>query len=195
MEQVVEGSSPFAHPPTAKSLPTGWLFSYLSNTFLIEMISQPMPAKFTFFILLMLTVTACKPGPADPGNLTAPGTAAPVEIATSSSPTQTERPKPIAVPTGERGPVVFGLTYQGINGNRILEGIGGYPFQKPIDIPLPGKAIWLLATPVSDGIIWSAALEDGRVLSIHMLENGAIAGEPEVVSYPCRPTTCSHQRR
>ena len=61
-----------------------------------------MPAKFAFYILLMLTAAACQTVPAGPVNLTVPGTAAPVEIATSSSPAQTEEPKPIAVPTGEK---------------------------------------------------------------------------------------------
>ncbi|MBK5106751.1 MAG: hypothetical protein JJE12_01410, partial [Anaerolineales bacterium] len=54
----------------------------------------------------------------------------------------------------------------------------------PVDVPLPGKAIWLLATPMNDGIVWTAALEDGRTFSYRMDEKGIIVGELEMDESP-----------
>jgi hypothetical protein len=54
------------------------------------------------------------------------------------------------------------LTHQRLDGNRLVTGSGGMPTE-PIDIPLLGKPLWVVAAPLSSGSVWAAALEDGQV--------------------------------
>ena len=54
------------------------------------------------------------------------------------------------------------LTHQRLDGNRLVTGSGGMPAE-PIDIPLAGKPLWVVAAPVPTGSVWVTTLEDGQV--------------------------------
>lgn len=60
------------------------------------------------------------------------------------------------------------LTHQRLDGNRLVTGSGGMPTQ-PIDIPLLGKPLWVVAVPVPSGSVWAAALEDGQVQAFQVV--------------------------
>ena len=86
------------------------------------------------------------------------------------TPSQPTRSTPdIAEQTAD---VFYGLTYINPDGNRVISGSGLFPVNEPIDIPLPGKPVWLVATSANDGIFWTAAMEDGSITAIHMFEKG-----------------------
>jgi hypothetical protein len=78
----------------------------------------------------------------------------------------------------------FGLTYHNADGNRIIAGSGKLPFQKPIDIQLPGTPIWIIATSHNYDVMWTAALADGRIYSYFMGVNGDIVGAPLLIEIP-----------
>ena len=60
-------------------------------------------------------------------------------------------------------PSSFGYTYHRADGNRLVAGSGSIHKGLPLDIPLDGKPVWLVAAPAEKGSIWAAVLEDGRV--------------------------------
>ena len=88
-------------------------------------------------------------------------------------------PQPIiSTPVDERS--AFGYTYHQPDGNRLVSGFGSIHDDVPLDIPLGGKPIWLVAAPAESGSIWAAVLEDGRV------EAYPVSGE-EVVQVKITP--------
>jgi hypothetical protein len=54
-------------------------------------------------------------------------------------------------------------TYQRPDGNRFVAGKGSMPDTEPLDIPLSGEPLWLLAAPTNEGSLWVTVLQDGRV--------------------------------
>ena len=56
----------------------------------------------------------------------------------------------------------YGFTYQQQDGNRFVAGTGQLPEVEPVDIPLGGTPVWLVAAPTLEGSIWVAILDDGR---------------------------------
>jgi len=56
-----------------------------------------------------------------------------------------------------------GLAYQQPDGNRVTVGAGALPATEPIDIVLAGTPQWVAATPMDDGAVWAAVLNDGAV--------------------------------
>jgi endonuclease YncB( thermonuclease family) len=62
----------------------------------------------------------------------------------------------------------WGYTYQRPDGNRLVSGKGTLPRAVPLDIPLDGQPLWLVAAPVSGGSVWVAVLTDGRVQAFHV---------------------------
>jgi hypothetical protein len=65
----------------------------------------------------------------------------------------------------------LGLTYQQIDGNRLVEGRGNITSATPLRIPLPGQAAWVVAVPHQEGSLWTVVLEDGTVYPI-LLQKG-----------------------
>lgn len=54
------------------------------------------------------------------------------------------------------------LTYPNLDGNRVVEGAGFHP-DNPIDIPLMGKPVWVVAAAQGENPVWYVALETGQV--------------------------------
>jgi len=108
----------------------------------------------------------------------------PTSRITAPSPSHTEAASELENPPVNNIEIFAGLTYTNPDGNRIIQGEGMLPVRQPVDIPLPGKAIWLVATPMNDGIVWTAALENGRTHSYRMNEKGIIVGEPALNEFP-----------
>jgi hypothetical protein len=67
----------------------------------------------------------------------------------------------------------LGLTYLREDGNRLVDGHGDILDTPPLRIPLPGQAEWLVAVPYQDGSLWTAILEDGTVVPVHVKEGKA----------------------
>ncbi len=68
-----------------------------------------------------------------------------------------------ATASGE--PIFFGFTYQQADGNRLVSGQINAPLAQPLDIPLAGQPVWLVAVPNpgNEGSVWAAVLTDGQV--------------------------------
>jgi hypothetical protein len=122
---------------------------------------------FSTFLLLFVFMSGCTSTPTSLPTPTQELTAAP---------TLTPHPDPtwtIPAPVIETSPVqdtasAIALTQQRLDGNRLVTGSGGMPTE-PINIPLSGKPLWVVAAPVSTGSVWAAALEDGRVQAFLMV--------------------------
>jgi len=54
------------------------------------------------------------------------------------------------------------LTYPNLNGNRIVEG-AGFQADNPVEIPLMGKPVWVVAAALDESSIWYVALETGQI--------------------------------
>ncbi|MCJ7534582.1 MAG: hypothetical protein MUO57_03495, partial [Anaerolineales bacterium] len=102
----------------------------------------------------------------------------------SPSPTPSSPLITTPITTANQNRVFYGLTYQNVDGNRVVPGRGNLPSLKPIDIQLPGTPIWIAAAPHKDGAVWTAVLSDGRAFSFYILENGDIEGDPAQVNNP-----------
>mgnify|MGYP005857046571 FL=1 len=116
---------------------------------------------FRALVLLLALLSACAPAPAPeaaptwlliPDPTSSPGSTPIRELPT---------PSPQAVPSQQPEPEL-GLTHQRLDGNRLVTGSGGMPAE-PIDIPLAGKPLWVVAAPLSSGSVWVTTLEDGQV--------------------------------
>ena len=98
-------------------------------------------------------------------------TLTPTELVESTTEPTTEinrgTPQPIIISTlvndRLKSRSAFGYTYHRPDGNRLVSGVGSIQDEVPLDIPLGGKPIWLVAAPAESGSIWAAVLEDGRV--------------------------------
>ncbi len=67
-----------------------------------------------------------------------------------------------------------GLTYQNLDGNRLVAGTGTISEADQLRISLPGEAVWLAAVPYQDGSLWTAVIADGSV-STYLVRNGEAA--------------------
>jgi hypothetical protein len=81
----------------------------------------------------------------------------PTETSIPARNTATEQTDPSLVKTTQ------GLTFQQADGNRVVPGKGNLPVVEPIRIELDREISWLVGSPFRNGVIWIAALEDGRV--------------------------------
>jgi hypothetical protein len=68
----------------------------------------------------------------------------------------------------------IGLTYHRADGNRLASGLGAVPVADPLDIPLDGRPIWVVAAPLGQDSVWVAVLDDGRVQSFQLSGRDAI---------------------
>ncbi len=64
----------------------------------------------------------------------------------------------------------IGLTYHSPDGNRLVNGKGDLPNSIPIDIPLNGIPVWLVAVSTQEGSLWAAVLDDGRIQAFHVVD-------------------------
>jgi len=64
-----------------------------------------------------------------------------------------------------------GLTYQKLDGNRLVAGTGTISEANQLRIPLMGEAAWLAAVPYHGGSLWAAVLVDGSV-STYLVRDG-----------------------
>jgi len=122
---------------------------------------------FSAFLLFLVFVSGCTSAPA---SLLTPTQALRVVPTLTSYPDPTETlPAPVIETNPEQDPgSTIALTNQRLDGNRLVTGSGGMP-TAPIDIPLLGKPLWVVAAPVSTGSVWAAALEDGRVQAFQVI--------------------------
>ncbi|MEK6221121.1 MAG: hypothetical protein N2D54_02635, partial [Chloroflexota bacterium] len=77
-----------------------------------------------------------------------------------------------------------GLTYQSPDGNHLVTGKGDLPNTIPIDIPLNGKPVWIVAVPTQEGSLWAAVLEDGSIQANHVVDKTYSAVELGVNNLP-----------
>jgi len=75
---------------------------------------------------------------------------------------------------------IVAMTNQRADGNRVVAGQGRLPESAPQDIVLAGRPAWLTAAPLTDGSVWVAVLDDGRVQAFRLI--GQIA-----TSIPIQP--------
>lgn len=78
----------------------------------------------------------------------------------------------------EQADILAAYTYQQADGNRFLPGKGTIRNSQPLDIPLTGRPIWLVAAPLNEGSIWVAVLADGNVQAF--LVSGRIVESAEI---------------
>ena len=143
-----------------------------------------VPVKILFIPVFAMLVSACQQTPiiTEIGRQTE--TTLPAAPPTAPIPSRTEAASELGNPPVNNIEIFAGLTYTNPDGNRVIQGEGMLPFRQPVDIPLPAKAIWLVATRMNNGIIWTAALEDGRSFSFRMDDKGNVVGEPAIVELP-----------
>jgi hypothetical protein len=91
--------------------------------------------------------------------------------------TSSPSPQPTKTVTSHFPGYYYGLTYQSLDGNRLVPGQGNLPSQKPIDIELPGIPLWVVGAPYKNGIIWFVALEDGQSISYFTSEDGVVEAQ------------------
>ena len=133
--------------------------------------------KLAPILLLVLLLTGC--GESQQGNVetTQPSTgksqAAPETTARQQiSVPETTRETTTLAPGGTRGETAkpeqrfapqYGYTYGQASGNRVVEGVGGLPESKPVDVQLNGEPVWVVGAPLGNDTAWVVTLEDGRV--------------------------------
>lgn len=54
------------------------------------------------------------------------------------------------------------VTYPNLDGNRVVEG-AGFDADNPVDIPLMGKPVWVVAAALDENSVWYVVLETGQV--------------------------------
>lgn len=127
-----------------------------------EMIMKAIHLRgFLFGVLLFgLLISGCAPsGPFES-----------VVYATEPVQSMTEMPVPTITITPEIvAPVPLqvsqteiSLTYPNLDGNRIVEG-AGFHAESPVEIPLMGKPVWVVAAALDDKDVWYVALETGQI--------------------------------
>lgn len=79
---------------------------------------------------------------------------------------------PVDQPTQLVSANYLGLTYQNPSGNRIIQGEGILPSQASINLDLPGKPVWIVGAPSASGSLWTVVLEDGKLLSYAIGDEG-----------------------
>ncbi len=125
------------------------------------------PIIFRAFLSLLVFAGGCTSVPANLSTLTQEAGVAPT-LTPPPDPTWT-LPAPVIETDPEQGSgSEIAITNQRLDGNRLVTGSGGMPTQ-PIDIPLLGKPLWIVAAPVSSGSVWAAALEDGQVQAFQVV--------------------------
>jgi hypothetical protein len=93
---------------------------------------------------------------------------------------------------GDPVDVVYGYTYQQADGNRYVLGVGAVPDAAPVDIPLAGQPVWVVAAPYNgldvDTVvwrsIWAVVLDTGQTQAFRIAADGtveAIALAPAVL--------------
>lgn len=74
----------------------------------------------------------------------------------------------VRIESGSTPITAVAMTNQRPDGNRLAAGQGRLPESTPLDITLAGQPVWLAAAPLTDGSIWVAVLNDGRVQAFHL---------------------------
>lgn len=64
----------------------------------------------------------------------------------------------------------LGMTNVRPDGNRVVSGRGDLPALTPIDIPLNGRPVWVVAAPTASGALWVTTLEDGSVQAFEVAD-------------------------
>ena len=79
-----------------------------------------------------------------------------------------------ASPPQSRAAPPAAYTYPRPDGNHLVDGRGKLPQLTPIDIELAGPPLWVVGMPWEQGVVWAAALEDGRVQGFYVSEGAAV---------------------
>jgi hypothetical protein len=127
----------------------------------------PFRKNLLLVSLILIIVAACAPVPGTP----APPAQTAVVSTTAATPRLTLEPPAPTAPVLPPQAAVWGiaLTHQQLDGNRLAAGSGGLP-AKPLDIPLTGSPLWVVAAPLSDSSVWVVALADGRVQAFQIAD-------------------------
>jgi hypothetical protein len=134
-----------------------------------------------FILAAAISLAGCQQMPSPTEPLQDTGTIVPENQAAEYPPGQTSEPPAGQVP--QQSDLVFGLTYQESNGNRLIPGTGTVLFQNMIDLPLPDDPTWLVAVPGDNGITWFAALENGTIFSVFITFSGLVEAQPRISEY------------
>lgn len=129
----------------------------------MKLIHHPRPTQYLLSILMMVFVVGC----------TSTATLEPTpERISEASPIVTPAstvfptPTPSMVPTPDLHPDELSLestlTHQRLDGNRLVSGSGGM-LTRPLDIPLSGKPVWVIAAPLQNSSVWITVMESGEV--------------------------------
>lgn len=68
--------------------------------------------------------------------------------------------------------VSVGYIYHSANGNRLVSGSGDLVQTTPIDVPLPGKPVWLAAANIENQSVWATVLDNGVAKAFKVDSNG-----------------------
>ena len=127
------------------------------------MMKAKKPSFLLFTILVAIILSGC--GSTSEDHFT-PVPTARLIIETPFKSTDQEPQVISATPTQIQVTSYQGLTYQMPDGNRVVSGQGDLPQQTPVEIALPGIPVWVVGAPYQDGVIWTIALQDGKIVTI-----------------------------
>ncbi len=141
--------------------------------------------RFSYFkitcsvIVGVLLITGCQPSP------TALITPTPASsISTFTPPPEFEQvPTETATAPAPETNRLLGLTYYGLDGNRLIDGQGGSS-NEYLDIQLKGVPRWVVSVPSENRSIWYVVLEDGQVQAFQLDGKSVLEVEPSLASLP-----------
>lgn len=103
------------------------------------------------------------------------------QVMTSAPPTSSDASSMTAE---NQADIFIGYTYQGSDGNRVIQGSGSFQSKSPIEIELPGKPIWIVGVPYQNNVIWAVVLEDGKTVSYLSSDQGEIETNIQLAQLP-----------
>ena len=149
------------------------------------MMNPKNPSLLLFTILVAIILSGCG---STPENQFIPVPTAGMIIETPFKSTD-QKPQVLSTtPTQNQATSYHGLTYQMLDGNRVVSGRGNLPQQTPVEIVLPGIPVWVVGTPYQDGIIWAIALQDGEIVTL-FASNQSVSEYPNHISALMTGTT------
>lgn len=133
---------------------------------------------------LLLTAAACGGGNA------AETVAAPPPVATATALLAPVTPA-ATIATGTTTAATpgadYGYTHHRADGNRVAAGQGALPDVPPLDIPLGGPPLWVVAAPAGEATVWAVVLQDGTTAAFRVDGREVTALPTSPATYPAEP--------
>ena len=97
-------------------------------------------------------------------------------VGCQSSLSETPTPSPVTAPNLAENTPGLAVAYTTLSpdGNRVVAGKGDLPNVVPVDLPLNGVPIWLVAPHAGEDSICAALLSDGRVQAFQVVGDEVI---------------------